>query len=131
MTKEQTKEAIRVMQAYVDGSEIDAMERNRVVQDWSPDIHPLWDWDRYIYRIKPEPRYRPYESAMELFADIAKHGSWIKDGDTCRHVYKLTKRGDHLVIELSGLKEWGINELPRLEQLVWADDGTPFGKLEE
>lgn len=51
MNREETKKAIEVMQAYVDGKEIEAWERG-VFSDTS---NPAWGWDVFDYRIKPEP----------------------------------------------------------------------------
>jgi len=49
MTREQTIEAIRVMQAYVDGKEV----QFRVDDGWKGTFIPLWQWHTEDYRIKP------------------------------------------------------------------------------
>jgi len=63
MNKDQTKEAIKVMQAWVDGKEI--QHRNIHTGDiaWSPIVKEWqnvgWYWGQCDYRIKPEVvRYR-------------------------------------------------------------------------
>jgi hypothetical protein len=56
MTIEQTKEAIRVMQAFVDGKEVESMY-NGV---WSIIYVPRWNWDDTKYRIKPTASLRPW-----------------------------------------------------------------------
>ena len=58
MDYEQTKEAIKVMQAYVDGEEIEACARDHMVSyDWYDCPTPNWDFSIWDYRIKPkEPR---------------------------------------------------------------------------
>ena len=54
MNREDTKKAIEVMQAYVDGAEI-AVRYFGFCND-APDAEPLFNWDAAEYRIKPKPR---------------------------------------------------------------------------
>ncbi len=53
-----TKEKIKVMQAWVDGKIIEILyERSPVETDiWAPVDAPNWDWVNNTYRIKPTPR---------------------------------------------------------------------------
>ncbi len=55
MTREETKKCIEVMQAYVDGKEIEA---NVSCGDatWNVVDDILWNWWSNIYRIKEEPK---------------------------------------------------------------------------
>lgn len=57
MNPEQTKEAIRVMQAYVDGKEV---EYKWGLMDWNSIDKPEWNWSAYDYRIKPTATLRPW-----------------------------------------------------------------------
>ena len=52
MDKQQTKDAIKVMQAFVDGKTIQ-LESKGVWFD-APD-RPSWNWASQNYRVKPEP----------------------------------------------------------------------------
>jgi len=52
MSREETKRAIKVMQAYVDGEDIQIEKYPDV---WIDQVSPVWDWD-FNYRVKPEPR---------------------------------------------------------------------------
>ena len=54
MNKEQTKEAIKVMQAYVDGAAVEVAHISGL--SFERTSEPVWNWGDYIYRIKPEPR---------------------------------------------------------------------------
>lgn len=131
MTKEETKEAIKVMQAFVDGKEIECKRDGDTVWEGGM-IYPGWHWDTRNYRIKPEPKYRPYKSAEEVLEAIKEHGGYIKEGNTYRFLKKFTiqENGD-IVYSFSG---WGSTTVRTWEYLhdkiVWAN-GTPFGKLEE
>ena len=57
MNKEQTIEAIKVMQAFVDGKELISMRTPTATAD-----DPYWNWgnDTKMYRIKPTPVLRPW-----------------------------------------------------------------------
>ena len=77
MTREQTIEAIRVMQAYVDGKEVQYLgkkwdSKELLKQDWCYTLRPLWNWEHYDYRIKPTATLRPWT------ADEVPLGAWIR-----------------------------------------------------
>ena len=57
MTREQTIEAIRIMQAYVDGKEVEFKWGS---MDWNSTDKPEWNWSAYDYRIKPTATLRPW-----------------------------------------------------------------------
>ncbi len=71
MTREQTKEAIKVMQAFVDGKEVD-VRRLLDGSVWMPAGAPCWDWLNGNYRIKPTATLRPWT------ADEVPLGAWMR-----------------------------------------------------
>ena len=58
MTREQTIEAIRVMDASINGIEVESKLIG--TYDWVLDKNPSWNWLNYDYRIKPTPVLRPW-----------------------------------------------------------------------
>jgi hypothetical protein len=56
MNIEQTKEAIRIMQEFVDGKELQSMYDGK----WASVTTPRWNWDDTLYRIKPTATLRPW-----------------------------------------------------------------------
>ena len=68
MNREQTKEAIRIMQAYVDGKEVESLYGGK----WALACIPRWDWDDTDYRIKPTATLRPWT------ADEVPLGAWMR-----------------------------------------------------
>jgi hypothetical protein len=52
-----TIEMINVMQAYVDGKEIEYQDND----NWLKTNYPSWDWKNFVYRIKPEPILIPLD----------------------------------------------------------------------
>lgn len=79
MTKEDIAECIKVMQAYVEGKQIQYVDSE--TEDWADIESPIWNWDTYDYRIKPEPKYRPFKDADECWQEMLKHEpfGWIKE----------------------------------------------------
>lgn len=69
MNIEETKEAIRVMQAYVDGKEVEFKWGS---MDWNSTDKPEWNWSAYDYRIKPTATLRPWT------ADEVPLGAWMR-----------------------------------------------------
>ena len=69
MTREQTIEAIRVMQAYVDGKEVQYEVPNK---EWITTDQPAWNFISYNYRIKPTAKLRPWT------ADKVPLGAWMR-----------------------------------------------------
>ena len=55
-TREETKKMIEVMQAFVDGKQI---EYDMYPDSWSDIGEPSWDWATFCYRIKKkEPKFK-------------------------------------------------------------------------
>lgn len=77
MTIEETKERIAVMQAYVDGKQIQVESSD---SKWADVPEPSWSINGN-YRIKPEPKYRPFKDAEECWQEMLKHQpfGWIKE----------------------------------------------------
>jgi len=58
MNRKETRKAIEVMQAYVDGAEIECLSKKinyESERDWYTE-EPMWHWPSWEYRIKPKPR---------------------------------------------------------------------------
>ena len=71
MNRDETIKAIKVMEAYVDGKEVEA-QRPIAGSCWIPASEPRWDWFNCIYRIKPTPVLRPWT------ADEVPLGAWMR-----------------------------------------------------
>ena len=75
MTKEETKKLVEVMQAYINGKEIEVQNNG----EWHVITSPEWHSDRK-YRIKPESKYRPFENEEECWQEMQKHKpfGWLR-----------------------------------------------------
>ena len=81
------------------------------------------------YRIKPEPKYRPFKDAEECWAEMLKHQpfGWVKDRNGSKFVIEnVDSRG---FVEVYDEGTCNFNEV--FENRTFAD-GLPFGvKVEE
>lgn len=132
MTREETKELIAenriaVMQAYVDGKQIQFF--NEYTGEWENIHTPNWLRDT-SYRVKPEPKCRPFKNANECWQEMLKHEpfGWVK----CRgcyfnivavtDVYAYLSEADGSAILLASKNSYNDNTFV---------DGAPFGVKEE
>ena len=70
MNREQTIKAIKVMQAFVDGKEVECADVRNL--QWGTTSNPAWNWYESTYRIKPTAKLRPWT------ADEVPLGAWIR-----------------------------------------------------
>jgi hypothetical protein len=103
MNTEQTKKAIRIMQAFVDGKEVEFMSDGK----WESINNPSWNWTNYFYRINPTAKLRPWT------ADEVPLGAWMRD---------VSKQDYRWLIHTSG------NNDTRNEWLVGYEHSTDGGK---
>ena len=76
MTREEAKEMLPIIQAWADGKIIQVREKGRWVELCIDDFNRSPD----MYRIKPEPKYRPFKSQEECWQEMLNHQpfGWIK-----------------------------------------------------
>ena len=117
-------EQIAIMKAYENGKTIEVKRYDETkwksivyVEDFS------FDFSKYEYRIATEPKYRPYESIEEAFAEAKKHGFWLRNVDRMylRFIgsFRITKNSDIF------LGDYSADNI--LDMFVWHDDGSPCG----
>ena len=124
MTREELKEAAKVMEAYANGKKIQCNYNCQDNEGWVDTDNPSFNWDKYVYRIKPEPKYRPFKSQEECWQEMLNHQpfGWIKDKEDGH--YSMVAMVDDAVIRISGNKDWFIDEI--MNNYTFAD-GEPFG----
>ena len=122
-----TKEMIEVMQAYLDGEQIEESIDQKV---WFT-CEPIWNWAKCDYRVKKK-LYVPFDTAEEFLAAQRKHGGdgliSIKDGALKKHDISVSIDGcvyDHT-------DDGDVDYIGNFEDLLLDDykfaDGTPCGK---
>ena len=117
-------EQISIIKAYEDGKTIE--RRAYFTSAWKiidyVENHQF-DFASYEYRIKPVPKYRPYESVDEAFNEAEKHGFWVKSKD--KHSLFFIDS-----FEASGNGDIYIGHChvgAFIEKFVWFDDNSPCG----
>lgn len=126
MTREEAKELLPIIQAYAEGKDIqwrnhcknwiDIDERDGLITEF-----PLSD-----YRIKPEPKYRPFKTQEECWQEMLKHQpfGWVRS----------TMSDNLYIIEyISDDIDYNRTFASYNEAFEWVKfaDGTPFGVMEE
>ena len=122
-----------IFKAMEEGRTIQVKEGNNWIDiDGDEDGLSVYSLKHYQswFRIKPEPKYRPFANSEECWAEMQKHQpfGWVKLKDTESGYYILKGIASQVVI--------GFNETPFSYKKVFEDytfaDGEPFGvKVEE
>lgn len=123
MTRDQAKRLLPIIQAVADGKTIQAA----CYGDKWVDIKRFLISELNVanYRVKPEPKYRPFKSAEECWQEMQKHQpfGWVK-----------SKSGYELITCTMYDDLWLGDTLTTTERLFndyTFTDGTPFGIKEE
>ena len=134
MTREEVKEMLPILQAFAEGGVIEcrtkpsAIEDENVPNDWT-EMKEIEFWNNTEYRIKPEPKYRPFKDEKECWAEMKKHHpfGWVKSKeDGSRSLITLIISEENIDINCIG----GFTLDKIMKRFTFAD-GTVFGILEE
>ena len=126
MNRNQAKEFYPILQAFAEGKIIEMSSILGWVKKDDLNIDLLMS-NPELFRIKPEPKYRPFKNAEECWNEMQKHEpfGWVKIGDwycTMREI-RPTSAFCH-----GGGDVFHYEDM--VEQITFAD-GTPFGIKEE
>ena len=130
MTREEVKEMLPVLQAFADGKTIESRCIKGDKSLWYDDEDPIFDND-LEYRIKPEPKYRPFANAEECWQEMQKHQpfGWVKNL-SC--YYNITAVSNIDVVLANFSMCTFIQSFIKIMNDFTFADGTPFGvKVEE
>ena len=131
MTREEIKEAAKVMEAYADGKKVQKQDINGL---WIDCDNPMFDWASFNYRIKPGPKYRPFKSQEECWNEMHKHPDfgWIKGKVTgeYKQVIRVFGYGTELIFNISYNSPADYSPEMMFDSYTFTD-GTPFGIKEE
>ena len=72
MTREEAKVLLPIIQEYAEGKTIQSRCVKGDTSLWYDDEDPSFD-DDFEYRIKPEPKFRPFKNAEECWSEMQKH----------------------------------------------------------
>ena len=129
MTREEAKRRAKLYSALADGKTIQVQNPNE--GEWfDVKIETLRSiCEEFNYRIKPEPKYRPFKTQEECWNEMLKHQpfGWVRNNDTQRlcNIGSIGRNNYGVVIDNSILYfDLAFNTCNFV-------DGTPFGIKEE
>lgn len=132
MTREEAKELMPIIQAFAEGKTIEYREYDG---EWKVAHTPTWS-SRLFYRIKPEPKYRPFKTKEECWSEMLKHQpfGWVKSkGKGYFHLIGLVQfesEFEDVMITFATSENLARSSHSIYENFIFAD-GTPFGAKEE
>lgn len=131
MNRNQAKELLPIIKAFSEGKTIEM----KCAESWI-EIEDICDFhSSSTFRIKPEPKYRPFANTEECWAEMLKHQpfGWVKNIEFAKYF---------LIDEITSLFSDAQIHISAYEGKCWScfstvfhnytfADGTPFGILEE
>ena len=135
MDRNQAKEFYPILQAFAEGRVIECRTKPSAVSkswqdmnEWT-EMKEIEFWNNTEYRVKPEPKYRPFKDAEECWTEMQKHQpfGWVKTGESIRRLITLVDV-DRIQIGNQNLN-WTYAQV--FKAFIFMD-GQPFGvKVEE
>lgn len=120
MNRQQAKELLPIIQAFTEGKIIQV--RTNSISKWIETTTPTFDL-LHEYRIKPEPKYRPFKNREECWNEMQNHQpfGWVK-----------AYYGHFLITGIKDTKATlGVNNNWLDFECIFGNykfiDGTPFG----
>ena len=128
MNRQEAKELLPIIQAFAKGRPIEYQDSYK---KWIESDLMAFNLSPENYRIKPEPKYRPFANAEECWQEMQKHQpfGWLKD-----------KKDDHYIL-ITAISNTDVDQITSNGNISWMfcsiskfytfADGTPFGIKEE
>ena len=120
MNRKEVAELLPIIQAFAEGRVIECRTKPSTIKgidvpnDWT-EMKEIEYWNNTEYRVKSEPKYRPFKDAEECWNEIQKHQpiGWTKLKGETEYSF-ITDVNDN------------INYSDAIRDYTFAD-GTPFG----
>ena len=131
MTRKEAKELLPIIQAFAEGKEIEYYDCND--DDWIKTDTPIWA-SKINYRIKSEPKFRPFKSQEECWNEMLKHQPFAFLSSANEYDWFSICR----VFEEEGIPKitfasnpYSDYDMTKVFDTFQFADGTPFGIKEE
>lgn len=134
MTPKEALEAAAVMKAYSEGKTIQWHDHDDPPDDWSLCLQGdelAFDWACFDYCIKPEPKIVEH-NLVQFNAETVPRDAWLRrrewEPKSQVPIALIIDNGIFIASSTGGnrLYEWD----KALAELVFADTGKPFGRVE-
>lgn len=128
MNREQAKKLLPIIQAFADGKSIQIRNHGEEKYYDSTNNNLNFNLDYYDYRIKIEPKYRPFANAEECWQEMLKHQpfGWIKS--ISKNFYSIMEITDNACIFIDDHR---LTFCDMYKYNTTFADGTPFGIKDE
>ena len=135
MTREEAKQLLPIIQAFAEGEIIECRTKPGTISagipnEWT-EIKEIGFWNGIEYRIKTDPKYRPFKDAEECWQEMLNHHpfGWLK-GDKCFYNIVSVSNIDVSMANVSGdIVTLDFSDV--MEDNTFSD-GVPFGvKIED
>ena len=129
-TREETKKLLPIIRAFAEGKTI----QYKFSEGWRDldELTALSDMSKY--RIKPEPKYRPFKNQEECWNEMHKHPNfgWIKGNVTgeYKQIVRIYNYNAELIFNIGYNGSADYSSEMMFSSYTFAD-GTPFGIKEE
>lgn len=124
MNRKEAKQLLPIIQAFAEGKGIET----KTGSGWISIENMSFAGNPDSYRIKPEPKYRPFKNAEECLAEMQKHQlfGWVKNQGLYRNIANVMSCS----ITFADSEVRDVNYEKAFKNHTFAD-GTPFGIEEE
>lgn len=124
MNRQEAKDLLPIIQAFAEGKPIEYQDS---YEKWIESDIMAFDLSPENYRIKREPKYRPFANAEECWQEMQKHQpfGWLKD-----------KKDDHYIL-ITAISNTDVDQITSNSNISWMfcsiskyytfADGTLFG----
>lgn len=135
MTREELKKIMPILTAFAEGKTIQYHDHN--TGTWMDEREQLHTADLFVwpsdFRIKPEPKYRPFKNGTGCWEEMQKHEpfGWIKIKDDPLNISIMIGEVNGNDIYLSGFRSDEMLDYNEAFKTLTFSDGTPFGMKEE
>lgn len=128
MTRDEARELLPIIQAFVEGKTVQCRDFKDKDDDWDDTLTPAFDIDNFEYRIKPKPECRPFKDVEECWQEMLKHQpfGWVKNNGDITVFKNIVSLAEGFV----GVAEQDTFDLCEMWEAYTFADGTPFGVKE-
>lgn len=127
MKRQQAKELLPIIQAFAEGKTIQYYYTTPTPhwEDVLPNQTVDFNSDASKYRIKPEPKYRPFKNQNECWNEMLKHQpfGWVKHTSSNEYFYSILEVIDGGCVFVYG----PMVPFDEVYEFNTFADGTPFG----
>lgn len=131
MNRKEAAELSPIIKAFSEGRPIQYRIKDNKSAKWNDVDKNYHEFSphSFMYRIKPEPKYRPFKDKKECWTEMQKHQpvGWVmeKEDESLSLITLIISERDIFINGMGGLTMYDL-----MEKYTFAD-GAVFGILEE